>query len=100
MSGQVPDKSMNAASSSTEVTHLLIRITRAVGHLRKVRKMVEDGEDCSKVLIQLSAVSGALSSIGKVIMSDYLDECMIRALETGNMDQVERFKEIMNRFAK
>ena len=77
-----------------------IRLNRISGHLRRVRKMVEDGEDCSKVLIQLSAVSGALSGMGKIILMQYLDECLKDALETGDTAKIERFKELMNRFAK
>ena len=41
------------------------RLSRAIGHLEKVRRMVEDGEDCSEVLIQLAAVRSALDSTGK-----------------------------------
>ncbi len=32
------------------------RLSRAIGHLNAVKKMTEDGRDCSEVLIQLSAV--------------------------------------------
>ena len=32
------------------------RLARAIGHLESVKKMVEDGRDCSEVLIQIAAV--------------------------------------------
>lgn len=32
------------------------RLSRAIGHLESVKQMVEDGRDCSEVLIQLAAV--------------------------------------------
>ena len=32
------------------------RLSRAIGHLESVKKMVEDGRDCSEVLIQIAAV--------------------------------------------
>ena len=38
---------------------VLNRLARAIGHLESVKKMVEDGRDCSEVLIQLSAVRSA-----------------------------------------
>ena len=41
------------------------RLSRAIGHLEKVRRMVENGEDCSDVLIQLAAVRSALDNTGK-----------------------------------
>ena len=49
------------------------RLARASGHLQHVRAMVDSGEDCSDVLMQLSAVIGALQSIAKVILKDHLD---------------------------
>ena len=37
------------------------RLARATGHLKMVKKMVEDGRDCSEVLIQLAAVKSAVN---------------------------------------
>ena len=44
---------------------VLNRLSRAQGHLDAVRRMVERGEDCSEVLVQLSAVISALNSTGR-----------------------------------
>lgn len=49
------------------------RLARAIGHLQKVKQMVENGDDCSDVLIQLAAVKSALNNTGKVILKDHLD---------------------------
>ena len=43
---------------------VLNRLSRAIGHLEKVKRMVEEGHDCSEVLIQLAAVRSALDNIG------------------------------------
>ena len=40
---------------------VLNRLSRAIGHLEKVKKMVQAGEDCSDVLVQLAAVRSALN---------------------------------------
>lgn len=48
------------------------RLARAIGHLQKVKQMVENGDDCSDVLIQLAAVKSALNNTGKVILKDHL----------------------------
>ena len=44
------------------------RLSRAIGHLESIRRMVEEGRDCSEVLIQLSAVKSAINNTGKVIL--------------------------------
>ena len=40
----------------TNTKAVLNRISRAIGHLELIKRMVEEGRDCSEVLIQLSAV--------------------------------------------
>lgn len=41
---------------SPEHKHKVInRLSRAIGHLNKVKQMVQDDADCSEILIQLSA---------------------------------------------
>ena len=57
------------------------RLARAIGHLQKVKQMVENGDDCSDVLIQLAAVKSALNNTGKVILKDHLDHCIVHAGE-------------------
>ena len=57
------------------------RLARAIGHLEKVKRMVEAGEDCSEVLIQLSAVRNAIDNTGKVILQDHLRHCIVDAVE-------------------
>ena len=37
------------------------RIARATGHLKTVRNMVEEGRDCSEILVQLAAVKSAIN---------------------------------------
>lgn len=42
------------------------RLARAIGHLQKVKQMVENGDDCSDVLIQLAAVNLRLTIRAKL----------------------------------
>lgn len=56
------------------------RLARAIGHLESVKRMVEDGRDCSEVLIQLAAVRAALGSTGKLIIQDHIEHCIVDAV--------------------
>ena len=76
------------------------RLARAVGHLEKVKRMVEEGYDCSEVLIQLAAVRSALGSTGKVIMEDHINHCIIDAVESGDMHAVEELNKAISYFIK
>ena len=79
---------------------VLNRLSRAIGHLEKVKRMVEEGHDCSEVLIQLAAVRSALGSTGKVIMEDHINHCIIDAVESGDMHAVEELNKAISYFIK
>ena len=74
------------------------RISRALGHLEKVREMVEEGEDCSKVLVQLAAVRSALNNTGKVILKDHLRHCLVDAVADGDYEATENICKVIDRF--
>jgi len=57
------------------------RLARATGHLKMVKQMVEDGRDCSEVLIQLAAVKSAVNGAGKEVLKQYMEECVEEELE-------------------
>ena len=72
----------------THTREVVNRLARAIGHLQKVKQMVEDGEDCSQVLVQLAAVKSALNSTGKVILKDHLEHCIVHAVEDGDTEML------------
>ena len=76
------------------------RLARASGHLQHVRAMVDSGEDCSDVLMQLSAVIGALQSIAKVILKDHLDHCVVDAVQSGDTQTLDDFKKAIDRYIR
>lgn len=76
------------------------RLSRAIGHLEAVKRMVEEGRDCSQVLIQLSAVQSALNSTGKVILKDHLTHCIADASTNGDQQALQAMAEAIDRFIK
>jgi DNA-binding FrmR family transcriptional regulator len=53
----------------------LSRLKRAHGQLGAVIAMVENGEDCKRVLTQLAAVSSAVDRAGFKIIATGMREC-------------------------
>ena len=76
------------------------RLARAIGHLEKVKRMVEEGYDCTEVLIQLAAVRSALDNTGKVILQDHLRHCMVDAVAAGDLDAVDELCQAIDKFMK
>ena len=79
---------------------VLNRMSRAIGHMEAVKKMVEEGRDCSEVLIQLSAVRSAINNIGKIILQDHIDHCVVHAVETGNQKVLDDLNTAIDKFLK
>lgn len=79
---------------------VLNRLSRAIGHLESIRKMVESGRDCSEVLIQLSAVKAAINNTGKVILHDHIQHCLVDAIETGDMEAIAELNKAIDTFIK
>ncbi len=79
---------------------VLNRLARAIGHLEKVRRMVENGEDCADVLVQLAAVRSALDNTGKVILQDHLRHCMVDAVTAGDTASIEDLCAAIDKFMK
>ena len=79
---------------------VLNRLSRAIGHLESIKKMVENGRDCSEVLIQLSAVKAAINNTGKVILQDHIQHCLVDAIESGVRKEIEELNKAIDRFIK
>ncbi len=76
------------------------RLARAIGHLEKVKRMVEEGYDCSDVLVQLAAVRSALENTGKVILNDHIRHCMVDAVSAGDQDAIDDLCQAIEKFIK
>ncbi|MBR4423381.1 MAG: metal-sensing transcriptional repressor [Mailhella sp.] len=76
----------------------LNRISKAIGHLQHVKAMIESEEDCADVLMQLSAVNSAVRNLGKEIISEHMEHCIVHALEDGDTEAVMAFQEAVKKF--
>lgn len=76
------------------------RLSRAIGHLESIRRMVEEGRDCSEVLIQLAAVRAALNSLGRLILQDHIQHCVVDAVETGDQKVLDDLSDAIDKFLR
>lgn len=74
------------------------RLARAIGHLEAVKTMVDNGEDCAEILIQMAAVRSAITSAGKVLLTDHINHCIVDAVENGDMEKIDELNEAIRRF--
>lgn len=79
---------------------VLNRLSRMIGHLEGIKRMVDDEVDCSEILIQLSAVRSALNSTGKLILSDHINHCLIHAYEENDNEVIDKLNDAIDKFLK
>ena len=84
--------------SPEEKKRQLNRISRVIGHLQHVKKMIEADEDCADVLVQLSATRSAITGLGKEIMNEHIRHYISHAIEDGDMEAVEEFQKAIEKF--
>lgn len=74
------------------------RLSRATGHLRSVKSMVENGRDCAEVLIQLSAVKSEIQNTSKEILKTYMNQSIEDASKTKEMEIIKELAETLDMF--
>ena len=79
---------------------VLNRLSRAIGHLQSVKRMVEEGRDCSEVLIQIAAVRSAIDNTGKIILQDHLKHCIIDAAREGDQQTIDDLCQAIDKYMK
>ncbi len=86
--------------SHEHTKEVINRLSRAIGHLESVKRMVEDGRDCPEVLMQLAAVRSALGSTSRLILKDHIDHCIVHAVEMNDMDAITDLENAIDKLLK
>ncbi len=86
--------------SMEEKKAVINRLSKAIGHLEAVKRMVERDEDCSEVLIQLAAVRSAINNTGKVVLKNHINHCIVEAVEENDKEAIELLNQAIDKFMK
>ena len=81
----------------THTKEAIDRMARAIGHMGAVKRMLEEGRDCSDVLVQLAAVRAEITNVSKLILKDHLDHCIVDAVREQDEETIARLKGAIDR---
>lgn len=96
--GTVHAHSHGHTHTHTQTKAVINRLSRAIGHLESVKRMVESGRDCSEVLVQLAAVRAALNNTAKVILKDHLEHCIADAAGDDSNEELAALYDAIDKF--
>ncbi len=98
MTNETPEEMLSTETGSAahhEHSHpqreaVLKRLARIEGHVRAVKRMVEEDKDCPDVLVQIAAIRSALNGVGRLILEDHMQGCMMKAAQDGDFEATFR----------
>ncbi len=86
--------------SEREYKDLINRLSRIEGQIRGIRGMVERDAYCNDILIQVSAVSAALNSFSRELLSNHIKTCVADDIRAGRDETIDELVHTLQKFMK
>ncbi len=86
--------------SEEKLRSLINRLNRIEGQIRGIRGMLEKSAYCVDVLTQSAAVSAAMSSFNRELLSDHVHTCVVRDIRAGREETVDELMEIIGKLVR
>lgn len=83
-----------------EKSALIKRLRMAEGQIRGIQKMVENDAYCPDILIQVSAVTSALNSFNRELLSCHIKSCVAEDIRSGDEGAIDEFVSVLQRLMK
>ncbi len=85
---------------SAEQKALLVRLKKIEGQVRGIQKMVENDAYCPDILIQVSAITSALNSFNKSLLSCHLHSCVVEDIKSGKDEAIDELCSVLQKLMK
>lgn len=83
-----------------EYKDLINRLNRIEGQVRGVKNMVEKDAYCTDILTQVSAITAALNSFNKILLSNHIKTCVADNIRDGNEEVVDELVTTLQKLMK
>ena len=78
------------------------RLRRIEGQVQGLQRMLDNDAYCVDILLQISAVQGALEQCQKLLLGRHIESCVADAMRSGNRSErqqkVEELLDVFTRF--
>ncbi|RMD57883.1 metal-sensitive transcriptional regulator [Candidatus Parcubacteria bacterium] len=69
------------------------RLSRIEGHVRGVKRMLDEHQDCESILIQLAAIKSALNQVIIKVLEGHMETCVMECVVEGQGEEaLERLR--------
>ena len=77
------------------------RLRRIEGQVQGLQRMIEADAYCVDILLQISAVQGALEQVQKILLGHHIESCVTDAVRSGSRsDRQRKIDELLEVFAR
>lgn len=83
-----------------ELRSLMNRLSRIEGQVRGIRGMLENDAYCIDIITQAAAVSAALASFNKELLSSHIRTCVSDDIKAGNDEAVDELLATLTKLIK
>lgn len=79
------------------------RLRRIEGQVQGIQRMVEEEKYCVDILLQLTAVEGAVEQVQRLLLGRHIESCVADAIRSGSardrQKKVDELLEVFSRFS-
>jgi len=77
------------------------RLRRIEGQVQGVQRMVEEDKYCVDIMLQISAIQGALEQVSKMLMHRHIESCMMDSMKAGSdRERAKKIEELIEVFSR
>ena len=79
----------------------LNRLRRIEGQVQGIQRMIEEDKYCVDIMLQLSAVQGALEQVSKILMHRHIESCVMDTMKAGTeRERTRKIEELVEVFSR
>jgi DNA-binding FrmR family transcriptional regulator len=77
------------------------RLRRIEGQVQGLQRMIGSDASCVDILLQISAVQGALEQVRRLLLGQHIESCVADALRSGSRgDRQKKIDELLDIFSR
>lgn len=79
----------------------LNRLRRIEGQVQGIQRMIEEDKYCVDIMLQISAVQGALEQVSKILMHRHIESCVMDSMKAGTQrKRARKIEELIGVFSR
>ncbi len=79
----------------------LSRLRRIEGQVQGIQRMIEEDKYCVDIMLQVSAVQGALEQVSKILMHRHIESCVLDSMKAGSeRERARKIEELIAVFSR